>query len=469
MIKQNELIRAEKHALQGSLAAGADLTRMVVEYRKLVRALCGIVFVNLKEIKQAKSQCFAVEQLFHHTAANPNPKYAVIDRIFPKFPSYLRRAAIEAAVGAVSSFTSNYARWQSFVRTKRDARPPSFAQVLKLNPPLYAGQCIQLSEDYKTARIKVLFESGEWGWSSELAIKGRLKRLPTLEKDAMLSPTLLMQDGHAVLVCPVKQRKLRWTGGDIVCSVDLGINTGATCAVVDSVGTVRASKFLTCGRHNDQLDKLSTQIRHKANRTLGPVQHEKDGTNKGRPGQLSKGFCATLYNRIAGLNRSAAQQLASGIIAFAQQHGATSIVFEHLKGWRPKAPRLSMRHRFHRWLHRLVVKRAELLAQEKGMKVQFIAPRGTSAWAHDGSGEVTRQKENHSLCVFASGKRYNADLNAALNIASRFIARMLGITTGDRPAADFGKSSESASRMPIVLADIWCHAGADIRPGQKTS
>jgi len=121
MIKQNELIRAEKHALQGSPTAGADLTRMVVEYRKLVRALCGIVFVNLKEIKQAKSQCFAVEQLFHRTAANPTPKYAVIDRMFPKFPSYLRRAAIEAAVGAVSSFTSNYARWQSFVRTKRDA------------------------------------------------------------------------------------------------------------------------------------------------------------------------------------------------------------------------------------------------------------------------------------------------------------------------------------------------------------
>ena len=119
-----------------------------------------------------------------------------------------------------------------------------------------------------------------------------------------------------------------------------------------------------------------------------------------------------------------------------------------------------MKQRFHRWLHRLLVQKATCKCEELGLRVAFVAPRGTSAWAHDGSGEVRRSRDNYSLCTFASGKRYNADLNAVLNIAARFIAKMLGITGGNRPAADTGKSTGSSSRMPIVLADVWRHAGA---------
>lgn len=72
-----------------------------------------------------------------------------------------------------------------------------------------------------------------------------------------------------------------------------------------------------------------------------------------------------------------------------------------------------MRQRFHRWLHRLLVKKATCKCEELGLKVALDAPRGTSAWAHDGSGAVRRDDKNHALCTFASGKRYNADLNAA--------------------------------------------------------
>ena len=75
---------------------------------------------------------------------------------------------------------------------------------------------------------------------------------------------------------------------------------------------------------------------------------------------------------------------------------------------------------------------------------------------------MRRDNKNYALCTFASGKRYNADLKAALNIAARFIAKMLGVTTGDRPAAGTGESSGPASRMPIVLADVWRHAGAPV-------
>lgn len=108
------------------------------------------------------------------------------------------------------------------------------------------------------------------------------------------------------------------------------------------------------------------------------------------------------------------------------------------------------------------MRRAGFLAEEGGIKTAFLPPAGTSAWAHDGSGEVRRDPRNHALAKFAGGKHYNADLNAALNIAARHLAKMLGVTTGNRPAVDGGKSPASPSRMPIVLADIWRYAGAPV-------
>jgi hypothetical protein len=47
-------------------------------------------------------------------------KYAVLDRTLGKMPSYLRRAAIEPAVGAVSSFQSN---WNNFLNGQVAGKP----------------------------------------------------------------------------------------------------------------------------------------------------------------------------------------------------------------------------------------------------------------------------------------------------------------------------------------------------------
>lgn len=446
--------------------------RTVTEYRRLVRALAGIIFVRLDELRAASSKCFAVECLFHATRDHPSPRYALVDRMFHKFPSYLRRAAIEAAFGAVSSFVANYARWQSGIRTQRQARPPSFARALDVNPPLYGGQCVVWGEGYASASLKVLRADGRWGWTPQLALKGKLKRLLGDQHNA-LSPSLIVTGTQALLACPVEMRHPKRVANDVVCGVDLGINTGATCAIVDSAGTVRARKFISCARHNDRLDRTAHQIRRRAEHTLGPLRQGPAGPEgqrpkPKRPGQLGSGFCRTLYRRVRGLNQAAAQSLADAIVAFAQAQGATSVVFENLKGFRPKghggkgARRENLRQRFHRWLHRLVVQRATFKLEELGLKVVQVHPRGTSAWAHDGSGEVSRDKQNYAWCTFASGKRYNADLNAALNIAARYIAKMLGVSPGDRPACTEGKSSSVQSRMPIVLADIWRHAGAPI-------
>jgi IS605 OrfB family transposase len=295
---------------------------------------------------------------------------------------------------------------------------------------------------------------------------GKAKRLTDISR-MDLSPTLMLRGAKAWLNCPVEIRSAhvyktnkefsqgnRQNGAKHrVCSVDVGINTAATVAIVDSTGTVIARKFLTCGRHNDQRDNLGTLVAFHQTLT----------------GRAGPGFCSGLYRRIAGLSLDAARQLAAQIISFALEYQACAIVVEDLKGWRPKA-RGAQKKRFHRFQHRMLIKHLGFKAQEFGMRVLEIHARGTSRWAFDGSGKVARSKENAQLATFSSGKQYNADLNGALNIAARGLGVMMGIKmtpegfadehkgSKAKSQADTGKSSGSVARMPLVLADIWRHS-----------
>lgn len=449
------IIRTESHALPMSPALRDDVERTIARFRRAVRMAATVAVTHWPELGPLKSQerQMALEALFHATQDRPLVKYPVLDRVFGKMPSYLRRAALSAAIGAVSSFLSNYDNFLEGAvggkERKVGAKPPrlGFSNVF---PSLYGGNMLldgnvpkppraEQQPDFvgpprkrspkqiaaaeaKAAalltprghvRIKLLAASGEWRFTAPLKLKGKPKRFKgSLE----LSPTLMQRGAKVWLACPVElQRPVyiknkEFSHGDPrtrrVCSVDVGINTAATAAIVDATGTVIARTFLTCGRHNDRRDALVAVIAQK--------QKASGGTTKGRP------FCSRLYRRIAGVSLDAARRLSAQLIAFAQQHGAQAFVMEDLKGWRPN-----------------------------------LAARRTSRWAYDGSGKVQRSKDNAQLATFATGKQYNADLNGALNIAARGLAMLLGIQPRKNEQAATGKSSGAVARMPLVLADVW--------------
>ena len=55
--------------------------------------------------------------------------------------------------------------------------------------------------------------------------------------------------------------------------------------------------------------------------------------------------------------------------------------------------------------------------------VPSIADENIGAQAYDGSGPITRNKNNHSLCTFTTGKQYHCDLSASYNIGARYFIR----------------------------------------------
>ena len=63
------------------------------------------------------------------------------------------------------------------------------------------------------------------------------------------------------------------------------------------------------------------------------------------------------------------------------------------------------------------------MVHRNGIRVSRVCAWRTSKLAYDGSGEVVRNPENHSLCTFTNGKQYNCDLSASYNIGARFFIR----------------------------------------------
>ena len=135
-----------------------------------------------------------------------------------------------------------------------------------------------------------------------------------------MSSLIIRAESHALsTTTEVRADVARTMAAYRVCSVDVGINTAATAAIVGSTGTVIARKFLTCGRHNDRRDALAEVIASKQSASGTVRRGQRHGVE--------------LHRRIAGLSLDAARAIASELAAFAAKHGAKAFVVEDLKGW----------------------------------------------------------------------------------------------------------------------------------------
>lgn len=436
----NSIVRTDRWQLSPTLVQSEDLERTEQIYRSYARALIGVVFTHFPQIASADSPCAAVEKLIHQTAKNPQPRYRYFRKNFYKFPSYLRRAVIQAAIGQVSSFVTRYNSWQQGLRSKRDALPPRLNAVTNLHPVLYRGQCILFEDD--SVQIKV-FNGKEWCWQ-RIAVAKRGKR-HLLNNAKSLSPSLLINRKGVFLAVPFEVTSPKLGKPQLVCGVDLGLNTIAVASIVSPDGTVTAHKFFnSCAADIDRRDKRLQAIRHKARLTMG------------KTGRLYKGFCQSIYRKAQNINQQICQLVSKQLITWAQSQGATVIVFENLKGWRPKGGKKgsTLRQRFHGWLKSRLVQLTTDKFTELGGKVEFVFPRGTSSYAYDGSGKLRRDCKNYALARFKSGKQYNCDLSASYNIAARFWLKQKP-TWRNRSGSVLSKSSRTEPRMPDLLCSLW--------------
>ena len=406
-------------------------------YRQAVSYLTEIyeqVWAELKMIPEAKKRFNAAEHLIHTT--KKNHAHFDFDIRFPKMPSYLRRAAIQHALGSVSSYESRMEQWEAAGEL---SGKPNFTCENHAMPVFYRDVMYREGTEGKDEAYLKLYDGHDWRWfrvclshtDMEYLRRnwyGKKASAPALEKrHHKYFLRFSYTEEVALTQTPVREQ--------IICSVDLGINTDAVCTILRADGTVLGRKFINFSSDKDRLYHVLGRIR-RFQREHGSRQVQSRWAYAKR------------------LNMELARRIAAAVTAYALENRADVIVFEYLE----MRGRISgnKKQKLHLWRKRDIQKLCEHQAHRKGIRISRVSARNTSRLAYDGSGAVVRDPENHSLCTFQTGKRYHCDLSAAYNIGARYFIRELL-----KPFSETERSSLEA-KVPSVKRRTSC-VYADLR------
>ncbi|MEQ8970423.1 MAG: transposase [Coleofasciculus sp. C1-SOL-03] len=424
----------------------------VAEYRYFLKPLVLISYGNWGNLSQltSKERVNTLEKLIHKTADNLNPKYywyfqkAIGNHpSFGKFPSYLRRAAIQDALGIVSSFVTRWDAWKRGKRKHRYDKPPKLTSMCNSYPALYKGQQIKYSSNFAFVELKI-WNGTDWVWMEKIPVKKHGKSRHTREGAKPLSPFFIANKRRVHLSVPVEINPKDLPNSDYVCAIDIGINTTATCSIVGKDGTVKARKFINPARDIDRRDQRKQRIAFRSKLTRKITNQD-----------LPKGFCQGLYRKSKNINKHIAQTVSRQIVELAQKHNVNVIVFEDLSNWKAKGGKHGslQKQRFHQWCKDKLVELTIQKFSELGGKVKLVNAKYTSAYAFDGSGKIKRSNKKYSIAIFPNGKRYNADLSASYNIGARYWYAIL--TNSKLTRVWSGKSSSHTLRTPVTLSTLW--------------
>ena len=375
-------------------------------YRQAVSYLTEIyaqVWEELREIPETKKRFNTAEHMVHMT--KKNTARFDFDLRFPKMPSYLRRSAIQHALGSVSSYETRLGQWKE---TGVLSGRPKLTCRNHAMPVFYRDVMYREGAEGKDEAYLKLYDGHDWKWfrvylkRTDMEYlrrnwKGKKASAPALEKRHRRYFLRFSYTEEVTLTqTPVKEQ--------IICSVDLGINTDAVCTIMRSDGTVLGRRFIDHPSEKDRMYRTLGRIR-RSQREHGSAQ------TQGRWAYTKR------------LNTELGKKTAGAIVRYAEENHADVIVFEYLEMQGKISGK--KKQKLHLWRKRDIQRRCEHQAHRKEMRVSRICAWNTSRLAYDGSGAVTRDRENHSLCTFQTGKRYNCDLSASYNIGARYFIREL--------------------------------------------
>lgn len=356
----------------------------------------------ISSIGKPKERFNYTEHLFH-TTKRSKAKFD-FDECFYKMPSYLRRAAIAFAMGAVSGYRNNHQKWEE---SGRNGKEPRLGVDRLCMPCFYNKEMFRRNGNTYEVELKLLVR-GDWVWVPIAIKKADADYLAKRFGDTRpSSPTLERHYGTYYLRFAYEEEanlSSKPINRQRVCAVDLGVNTDAVCCIMDSRGTILSRKFIDFPCDKDHVAHVLNRIRR--------FQRENGSRNAG-----------SFLDYAKRINMEHAHKVAHAIVEYAVAQKADVIVFEHLDFKGKK--RGSKKQRLAMWRKNDIQNVAALNAHRSGIRISHICAWGTSALAFDGSGKVTRDEDNHALATFTTGKRYNCDLSASYNIGARYFIREL--------------------------------------------
>lgn len=427
--------------LTGDLKA---LENSITIYRDALHFVIPIVnthWYEMKDFEYANQRMAYAEKLIHST--KENKAHYHFDVEFPKFPSYLRRAVLNRAIGIVSSYRSNLTNWEE-KKVELEAKGEKLPQAPRLETrhfdcPAYYKQNLfrNFNPITQTIDLKV-FKNGDWVYEPyslktsdctyyQKNLANKKQNVPIIQKKGRCFYVNFSYEDNVPLIAEEKIEK--------ICAIDLGLNTDATCCIMGVDGTVYARKFIHFSEEHDQL-----------NTQLGRIKrNQKQGNKKN----------TRLWKRVFGISQDIADKTAQAIFEFGTQHGVDVFVLEFLEFKGKQAVK-----RAHFWRYKRIFSVLGLKAHRFGLRIARVNARNTSCLAFDGSGTVKRgweisKETSYSIIQFTTGKLYNADLNAAYNIGARYwIRHLLKTVTVTQRLALETKVPQVAKRNTCTLSHL---------------
>ena len=257
-----------------------DTARCIRKTQKLYQSALGFIMSvcvsHWDEIEglgqlEAKTR---IESLIHGTR-NRTAVYRDFDRLFPNFPSYLRRDAIARSIGHVSSFVTNSARYDEIrhVRMSNGMHPqkgkaPRFRHDPNIAPSFYKdGMYIPNADG--TLSVK-LWNGRDWTYHT-IAVRSADAHYISKKMHGgweIASPSLIRYFGHWAFAYvlrrkhPALPKKVK-----VIVGVDLGIGNDAVCSAMLTDGTVIARRFI---RLASEKSSASARTSHARRRTGSP-------------------------------------------------------------------------------------------------------------------------------------------------------------------------------------------------------
>ena len=356
-----------------------------------------------------------------------HPSRSEYEFIYRGFPSPLRRAAIRKAIGAYSTWRSNFERWQNRAKRHKHHRPPMKPRSFNFSPSFDAGM---RKDDDGTSIVLKLLVKGQWKW-----IKFYYSTPPCSNEWVKGSPQVICKGNTAYLTFAL-EKYVPATGGTKtvmaadsvrVCSVDIDLDRHIAIASVLQTDA-KGNTWEVARRFINQKCHVK-----RRKRDLGLIANSMKKT-----GIIHKGFAAgkwqKLHNREVEFSRAVAREL----VEFAAFHQCSVMVFEHLSNLKPCKGKYSRRSNSKRayWLKSRVFNQVKDIAyRDYSMLTTRVNPQNTSRldpWGNllwRGNSfpinllDYLDYQPGANLVANTSGYKAHSGLNAARNIGLKAIGR----------------------------------------------
>ena len=446
-----------KQVLNYHVDHGAWFAANQALYNQACAFYFGVIQAHEKVLDLSNKEALTVlEKLTHTTQSNPSPVMP-LSEIAEDLPAYFRRAAIHAALGSARSFYSHLARWRKHKEKaetkgkKFHERPPVPPRTWNKSATLYMGLWKERSENSIVVKV---WTGSCWSW-----VKVRITGRDLPDGVEMGSPQLIRHGNQWWLHTPIEkqfkspgkiEKQVTTNPETKICSVDLNLGENiAVCTVRTVEGTILATKFIGGGKEISGFRKKQLgRIARNRHKTGIIAENEQDNGD--------------LWKKIRHADEQVAHLVSARLVQFAQQYGATVLVFEHLGNLKPAKEKYSRRGNTKRafWMKGRIFKYSKYKAYNAGILTSRVNPRNTSKECACCHSLVVRYAEGQSVegytmgapLVFCPecGMRGNADRNASLMVGQRLITRYEKLFK-EKPPALWVRSRGKESRDSGVV------------------